>query len=95
LAKSEDNKEEEDMLLLLLLLFFFFFFLIVLLDYSIAAAAKRKLFKSEARTNTKNVYSCFVCSLCERETNLYFLLWRRSSAKENPQKEQSFSWQKS
>ena len=65
----------------------------MLLDYSIAAAAKRKLFKSEERTNTKNVYSCFVCSLCERETNLYFL-WRRSSAKENPQKEQSFSTQK-
>jgi hypothetical protein len=29
----------------------------------------------------------------ERETILYFL-WRRSPAKENPQKEQSFSTQK-
>ena len=28
------------------------------------------------------MYSCFVCSLCERDTNLYFL-WRRSSAKES------------
>ena len=67
----------------MLLLLFFFFFLIVS-DYSIAAA-KRKLFKSEERTNNKNVCSC-VCSLCAKETNLY----RREilSSKESPQKEQ-------
>ena len=72
-------------------------------DYSIAAA-KRKLFKSEERTNNKNVCSC-VCSLCAKETNLYILfvetrdpLIKRISskrAKESFFHQKLLSWQKS
>jgi len=64
---------------MLLLLFFFFFFLTVL-DYSIAV---KLLFKSEERTNTKNVCSC-VCLfyICERDSDILFIVCgkRRSSS---------------
>jgi len=60
------------MLLLLLLLFFFFFFLIVLFDYSIAAA-KRKLFKSEERTNIIRTCIRVLCVLYVRKRDQFIL----------------------